>query len=131
MPDRVLHLAIPTHDLEAAEGFYGRRLGCRIARRYEDRITLDFFGMQLVCHLAPDAVDAEPRMYPRHFGVTLRDRDAFDAVLARLRDAEVPFFREPFTRFAGRPDSHRTFFVRDPSNNVVEFKHYDDPAMMF
>ena len=47
----VFHLAIPVHDLEAAEHFYVELLGCKLARRYPDRITLDFFGDQLVCHL--------------------------------------------------------------------------------
>ena len=45
------HLAIPTHDLDAAQDFYVTRLGCKLARRYPDRITLDFFGDQVVCHL--------------------------------------------------------------------------------
>ena len=47
----VFHLAIPTHDLDAAQDFYVTRLGCKLARRYADRITLDFFGDQVVCHL--------------------------------------------------------------------------------
>ena len=46
------HLAIPAYDLDEAEDFYVRQLGCKLARRYPDRITLDFFGDQLVCHLA-------------------------------------------------------------------------------
>ena len=45
------HLAIPTHDLDEAQDFYVTRLGCKLARRYPDRITLDFFGDQVVCHL--------------------------------------------------------------------------------
>ena len=47
----VFHLAIPTHDLDAAQEFYVTKLGCKLARRYDDRITLDFFGDQVVCHL--------------------------------------------------------------------------------
>ena len=60
----VFHLAIPVHDLDAAQHFYVTMLGCKLARRYPDRITLDFFGDQLVCHLteaeAPDTRTAEP-----------------------------------------------------------------------
>jgi hypothetical protein len=26
---------------------------------------------------------------------------------------------------------HRTFVLRDPSDNLVEFKHYTDPRMMY
>ena len=50
------HLAIPTHDLDAAYRFYVEGLGCKLARRYADRITLDFFGDQVVCHLSEDWV---------------------------------------------------------------------------
>ena len=47
----VFHVAIPVHDLDAAQQFYVSMLGCKLARRYPDRITVDFFGDQLVCHL--------------------------------------------------------------------------------
>ena len=130
-PARIFHLAIPCRDLDAAEAFYVNGLGCRRARRYEDRVTLEFFAHQVVCHLAPDAVDEDPALYPRHFGITFRSVDDFDRVLRRARDAALPFFRKPFTRFGGRPDEHASFVLRDPSNNLIEFKHYLDPAMMY
>jgi hypothetical protein len=127
----VFHLAIPSRDLDESETFYIGGLGCRLARRYDDRITIDFFGDQVVCHLAPDDIDSEPRMYPRHFGVTFRLRGDFELVLQRAIDQGLEFFREPFDRFAGRPEKHSTFFLRDPSNNLVEFKHYDDPQFRY
>ena len=34
------HLAIPARDLDEAYDFYVRGLGCKLARRYDDRITL-------------------------------------------------------------------------------------------
>jgi uncharacterized protein len=126
----VFHLAIPCADLDAACAFYVMGLGCKLARRYEDRITLDFFGDQVVCHLS-DQIEAQPKMYPRHFGVTFRDRRAFDDVLRLARQRELPFFHEPMTRFAGRMEQHLTFMLLDPSNNILEFKHYDDPRMMY
>lgn len=130
-PHDTFHLAIPTHDLDAAAAWYTDVLGCRVARRYPDRITLDFFGDQVVCHLDPDGYIAEPKMYPRHFGITFRDRAALDAVLDRARAHRATFFREPFTRFRGRREAHTTFMLCDPSNNLVEFKHYADPEMMY
>ena len=65
------HLAIPARDLDEAYDFYVKGLGCKLARRYDDRITLDFFGDQVVCHLS-DKWEREVDMYPRHFGVTFR-----------------------------------------------------------
>ena len=97
-PGDVFHLAIPARDLDEAQHFYVTQLGCHLARRYDDRITLDFFGDQVVCHLS-DQVEADPTLYPRHFGVTFRHRADFDAVLycAELRD--IPFFRVCQPRF--------------------------------
>jgi len=127
----VFHLAIPSRDLQESKKFYVDGLGCRLARRYDDRITIDFFGDQVVCHLAPGDVDSEPCMYPRHFGVTFKLRGDFDLALQRAIDSGLEFFRQPFDRFAGRPEKHCTFFLCDPSNNLVEFKHYDDPQFMY
>jgi extradiol dioxygenase family protein len=126
----VFHLAIPCKDLDAAFDFYVTKLGCKLARRYPDRITLDFFGDQLVCHLS-SKIDPEPQMYPRHFGVTFRDKWEFDNLLALARTRELPFFEEPSVRFKGRAEEHLMFFLIDPSNNLLEFKYYRDPRMMY
>ena len=29
------------------------------------------------------------------------------------------------------PEEHRTFVLLDPSGNLLEFKHYRDPRMMY
>lgn len=129
----VFHLAIPARDLDGAFDFYVRKLGCKLARRYDDRITLDFFGDQLVCHRTtnPNDIPAEPREYPRHFGVTFRERRDFENLLQLARARELPFFREPFARFEGLVEEHLTFFLVDPSNNLLEFKWYRDERMMY
>jgi uncharacterized protein len=126
----VFHLAIPVRDLDDARRFYVEGLGCTLARRYADRITLNFFGDQVVCHLS-DCVDAVPQLYPRHFGVTFRDRQNWERLLNLVRAHNLPFFVDPFRRFDGQPEGHDAFVLRDPSNNLLEFKHYDNPHMMY
>lgn len=127
----VFHLAIPVHDLDEAQDFYVTRLGCKLARRYYDRITLDFFGDQVVCHLT-DMPPAEPEsLYPRHFGVTFHDAADFEALHACAITRKIPFYHEVSTRFGGMVEEHRTFVLRDPSGNLLEFKHYNDPRMMY
>ena len=126
----VFHLAIPVLDLEGTRQFYVEGLGCTLARRYADRITLNFFGDQVVCHLS-DRVDTAPLLYPRHFGVTFRTWHDWERLLTRAREHDLPFFLDPFRRFEGQPEGHQAFVLRDPSNNLLEFKHYDDPAMMY
>jgi hypothetical protein len=129
----VFHLAIPVYDLAAAEDFYVQQLGCKLARRYHDRITLDFFGDQLVCHLAdPPTSTQEPlQLYPRHFGVTFRDAVDFDALYQLCQLRKMRLFRDMTTRFEGMGEVHRTFVLQDPSDNLIEFKHYRDPRMMY
>ncbi|MGH9089647.1 MAG: VOC family protein [Acidimicrobiales bacterium] len=130
----VFHLAIPAGDLDEARHFYVTQLGCKLARTYADRITVDFFGDQLVCHLSDLSLqpgDDELLLYPRHFGVTFRRPEDFDALydLAVLR--KVPFFQDIATRFDGLAEVHRTFVLKDPSRNLLEFKCYRDPRMMY
>ena len=126
----VFHVAVPAADLDAAQEFYIAGLGCKLARRYADRITVDFFGDQLVCHLS-DRIDENPELYPRHFGVTFRHREDWDRLLRLARTRGLRFFAEPFHRFEGRVEEHESFVLADPSNNLLEFKFYADPRMMY
>jgi extradiol dioxygenase family protein len=91
---------------------------------------VDFFGDQLVCHLS-DAWDRNPDLYPRHFGVTFRGRDDFDRLVELARRRCVETYRDVESRFEGLVEEHLTFVLRDPSNNLLEFKHYRDPRMMY
>jgi extradiol dioxygenase family protein len=127
------HLAIPAYHLEVTEDFYVRQLGCKLARRYPDRITLDFFGDQLVCHLTqpPSGPREELDLYPRHFGVTFREAEDFETLHQLCTQRKIEAFRELSVRFEGLVEVHRTFVVRDPSDNLIEFKHYSDPRMMY
>jgi extradiol dioxygenase family protein len=126
----VFHLAIPVRDLDEAQEFYVNRLGCKLARRYHDRITLDFFGDQVVCHLS-EHWDRDLRLYPRHFGVTFWAREDFDRLVHLAKHRKVDVFRDVEPRFEGLVEEHLTFVIRDPSNNLLEFKHYRDPRMMY
>lgn len=131
-PGNAFHLAIPVGDLELARHFYVTQLGCKLARSYADRITLDFFGDQVVCHLSELPPRGEPlSLYPRHFGVTFRRAKDLRLLheLAELR--KIPFFRDVAVRFEGTAEEHRTFVLRDPFDNLLEFKHYRDPRMMY
>jgi extradiol dioxygenase family protein len=131
----VFHLAIPVYDLDDTIAFYVTKLGCKLARRYDDRVTLDFFGDQLVCHLsaAPATIPAvgDLEMYPRHFGVTFRQDADFESLYQLCRQRDVAFFSDVSTRFEGMVEAHKTFVICDPSSNLLEFKHYADSRMMY
>ena len=55
-------------------------LGAKLARRYPDRMTLDFFGDRLVCHLS-DRVPDTAVAYPHHFGVSFAKSEDFDRLV--------------------------------------------------
>lgn len=125
------HLAIPVKDLDESYDFYVKQLGCKLARRYDDRITLDFFGDQLVCHLAPEEISREVKLYPRHFGVTFHDKEDFERLFKLCQLREMKILCEPERRFVGSVEEHLTMQLVDPSNNILEFKYYNDPRMMY
>lgn len=127
----VFHLAIPCKDLDESLDFYVFQLGCKLARRYSDRITIDFFGDQVVCHLDPNGIDQNPTLYPRHFGITFRDKFEFDNLLKLIDIRKLPVFTPLFTRFTGTVEEHSSIVLIDPANNLLEFKHYVDPRMMY
>jgi hypothetical protein len=131
----VFHLAIPAYDLDETVDFYVTKLGCKLARRYDDRVTFDFFGDQLVCHLSEAPAVRTPMrelpMYPRHFGVTFREQRDFDELYQLCQQRSVPLFAEVSLRFEGRVEVHQTFVACDPSDNLLEFKHYSDHRMMY
>ena len=129
------HLAIRVHDLASARAFYGGLLACPEGRSSSDWVDFDFFGHQLVCHVAGDAgseavahnpVDGHDVPVP-HFGMVLEMPD-WEALAARLKDAGIAFVIEPHVRFKGQPGEQATMFLTDPSGNALEFKSFRDIA---
>lgn len=129
-PYDACHIAVPARDLDEAMEFYVFGLGAKLARRYADRITLDFFGDQLVCHLCEE-VPTEAVAYPRHFGVSFAKAEDFDRLVRLVEHRKLPVLSGPAVRFEGTAEQHRTIFLADPSNNVIEFKNYDDPRLQY
>ena len=120
----IFHLAFPVKDISSTKEFYIDKLGLRLSLEEPKRVMIDFYGHQAVAHVYPQDVPSEPRMYPRHFGVVLDEVGEWEACLDRARKAKVEFFSEPFIRFQNTEREHRTFFLKDPSQNLLEFKWY-------
>ncbi len=131
------HLAFPVHDLAAARAFYGELLGCREGRSSDRWVDFDFFGHQLVAHLAEERrsekssnmVDGHDVPVP-HFGAVL-EWDQWQTLAAQLRHANTAFVIQPGIRFRGQVGEQATMFLLDPSGNALEFKAFRDPAQLF
>ena len=137
MTPPLFHLAFPVDDLAKARAFYGGVLGCPEGRSSPDWVDFDFFGHQIVAHVAPDEighrntspVDGED-VPVRHFGAIL-SMAQWQAMAERLRAAGVPFLIEPQIRFKGEPGEQATMFFLDPCGNALEFKAFEDMTRVF
>ena len=133
----LFHLAFPVADLEQARRFYGGLLGCAEGRSSPQWIDFNFYGHQIVAHLAPDEcghrstseVDGED-VPVRHFGAILPMAE-WDRLAARLKAAGTRFVIEPQLRFKGQVGEQATMFFLDPSGNALEFKAFGDLAQVF
>ena len=130
------HLAFPVHDLADARAFWIDVMGCKEGRSAADWVDFDFFGHQLVAHLAPNLgdvvannVDGDDVPVP-HFGVVLEMAE-WEELAKRLTEQGTRFVIEPTIRFKGDPGEQATMFLRDPSGNAVEMKAFADRKQLF
>lgn len=125
------HLAIPVHDLKVSKDFYANKLNLTIGRESNQFVIVNFFGHQVVLHLSPDDVPEKVQMYPRHFGLVIEKEQDYVSLLFRARSNNCDFFKDDFTRWPGKDEEHRSFFLQDPSNNLLEFKWYKEHSEIF
>ena len=133
----LFHLAFPVRDIAEARGFYGDLLGCPEGRSAPDWVDFDFYGHQVVAHLAPqecstaatNAVDGAA-VPVRHFGAIL-SMDKWQALADKLSAVGTKFIIEPHIRFKGEVGEQATMFFLDPSGNALEFKSFADMSQVF
>lgn len=131
------HLAFPVHDLAQARRFYGELLGCPEGRSSPEWIDFNFYGHQIVAHLAPgecgdsqrNAVDGHG-VPVRHFGVVL-SMPQWEALAQRMQAAGTTFVIEPYIRFKGEVGEQATMFFLDPSGNAIEIKAFANLDSLF
>jgi extradiol dioxygenase family protein len=131
------HLAFPVHSISAATEFYGDLLGCAEGRSAADWVDFNFYGHQIVAHLAPEetghrttsAVDGDA-VPVRHFGVVL-PMAQWRAASDKLTAAGLEFIIEPHIRFKGEVGEQATMFFLDPSGNALEIKAFANIESLF
>ncbi|HNP79859.1 MAG TPA: VOC family protein [Nitrospira sp.] len=127
----LFHLAFPVHDLAAAKQFYVEGLGCVLGRESTSAVTFGLAGHQLVAHLSTQSTVPQKGVYPRHFGLVLTQEEEWQALADRAKAKGLTFYQQPRRRFAGTRIEHRTFFLEDPSSNLLEFKYYLHESAIF
>jgi len=133
----LFHLAFPVRDIAEARAFYGQLLGCAEGRSAPEWVDFDFYGHQIVAHLAPDECghrhtsDVDGEQVPvRHFGAIL-PMSEWERLSEKLKAAGTRFIIEPQIRFKGKVGEQATMFFLDPSGNALEFKSFADMSQLF
>lgn len=131
------HLAFPVDNIAVARQFYGEVMGCEEGRSAEHWVDFNFFGHQLVAHLAPEECgttatsDVDGHKVPcKHFGVILT-MEQWHALADRLKKRGTKFVIEPYIRFKGLPGEQATMFFMDPAGNALEFKAFANMDQIF
>ena len=131
------HIAFPVDNLENAKDFYTKILGCSLGRESDKWIDFNLYGHQIVAHFSPEeciksnANKVDDDMVPcRHFGVIL-PWDNWEALGEKIKKKKVKFMIKPKIRFKNLKGEQGTFFLWDPSRNVLEFKSFKNESMVF
>ena len=131
------HLAFPVKDLNATKDFYKKILNCKIGRESESWVDFNLYGHQIVAHLAPEECNYvssnkvdEDQIPCSHFGVIL-DWHEWEELYKKLDLLKINFLINPKIRFKNKSGEQGTFFIEDPSGNVLEFKTFKNNADVF
>jgi uncharacterized protein len=127
----IFHLAIPISNVAQAKEFYAESLGCTVGRENKSAVIFNFYGTQLVGHVTQDLLTRQPGIYPRHLGLILPTKLAWQQLCDRARAKNVTFYHSPKLRFPNQPLEHHCFVLEDPFYNLLEFKYYSQPEVIF
>jgi|TARA_B110000438_G_C15739962_1_gene618015 extradiol dioxygenase family protein len=125
------HLAVPAGDLSIATNFYEKILGCKLGDKEDGKwVDVDFWGNELTLHktqmkLPRERHDVDMGNVPiPHFGVHL-DKEVFNKIKDSLKEHNIKYLDEPYTRFKDKELQQNTFFIEDPHGNVLELKTFE------
>lgn len=110
--------------MDAARAFYVDKLGCGLGRHNRHPMVLNLQGNQLVAQLRQESQPLPKSIYPRHYGLIFLERASWRKFANRCRERSIPFFHPHRKRHEGEETEHEKFFIRDPANNILEFKYY-------
>ena len=134
---RPFHLAFPVYDIQKTIDWYVSYLNCSVGRKSKKWVDFNFYGHQISAHLIDkknkkdkiNLVDGK-KIPSRHFGIILEMND-WKNLVTYLNEKKVKYVIKPNIRFKGQIGEQATFFIKDPSNNVLEFKAFQNDNKIF
>ncbi|MFP3988310.1 VOC family protein [Streptomyces sp. E11-3] len=112
------HTIVNSHDKQASAEFLAGLLGLEVGKPYgpfipveaDNGVTLDF-------------MDSGPGPITEQHYAFLISEEEFDAVFARIKAADVPYYADPWFRRVGEintNDGGRGAYFRDPNGHAME-----------
>lgn len=134
---RPFHLAFPVYDIKKTIDWYVSYLNCSVGRKSKRWVDFNFYGHQISAHLIDqknkkdkiNLVDGK-KIPSRHFGIILEMND-WKNLVTYLNEKKINYVIKPNIRFKGQTGEQATFFIKDPSNNVLEFKAFQNDNKIF
>ncbi|MDX1470787.1 MAG: bleomycin resistance protein [Flavobacteriaceae bacterium] len=130
------HLSLPCKSISKTREFYVSKLGASTGRSAQNWIDINLYGHQItftrvgVFKLDSPTYSLSGIVLPSfHFGIVLT-RDEWNKKLEILKkdktmiQSEVDFLSD-------KVGEHRSFFVKDPNDYMVEFKSFKDSEEIF
>ncbi len=131
------HVGIFVENLDKIRRFYVDRLGFTLERDYiaDKKIVKQIFGINTFCriqYLALNGFGIELFHFPQirlskrkaitsgtnHWNMVVTDKFSFCHALAKRKIKVIKVLKSNST----------TFFIKDPEENLIEVKSYDDPG---
>ena len=100
-------------------------------------VDFNFFGHQISAHLTnkkeykTETNNVDQKQIPiRHFGIILDWQDWIN-LSEKFINLKLDFIVKPYIRFKGEIGEQATMFIKDPSENVLEFKCFKNFDSIF
>ncbi|MET7538124.1 VOC family protein [Streptomyces sp. NPDC005507] len=126
--DRLDHLVLTVHDLDATVAFYTKILGMEAVTFRGGRRALAFGHSKINLHEAGHEFEPKAtRPTPGSADLCLIVDEPVERIVAELASHGVPLEEGPVER-TGATGPMRSVYVRDPDDNLIELSNYADTA---
>uniref|UniRef100_UPI004048A649 VOC family protein n=2 Tax=Mariniflexile sp. TaxID=1979402 RepID=UPI004048A649 len=130
------HISLPCLSVKATKSFYVDTIGASSGRKTQNWVDINLFGNQITFIKAekfnftsPNYV-FEGKILPSfHFGVIVDLKD-WEQIYSSLMEQKLDVVTQA-TFLQDKAGEHRSFFIKDPNDYMLEFKSFKNPGSIF
>lgn len=134
--ENLFHLSLPCHNLIETKKFYVDILGADFGRSANNWVDINLFGHQITFTQVgkfdftnPNYIFEGKLLSSFHFGIIL-DIDSWSKIYSNLSKENFELTTQA-TFLRNKPGEHLSFFIKDPSGYMLEFKSFRDINEIF